>query len=371
MHQGYNVEATYYRHYAIQCYQEAKNNQKMAAALIIQLENYILTNEMNEAKETKEKISKIELSDLLKSIYYEKCGLYFLRTHQLDSTLFYINHIPNKGHNYDNDNENYKVLSLLLLKAVTYDKLNNIDSAIIYYDKIINYKPLTNATLIKEKAFNKRLNIASRNNDTTFIDFYIKNKYLQHYQLNLDLEEERKAAEIIHKYYLKKQKNKGFALIALISIIITLSMIVLAFFIITLRKNKKTEIKYQETHAENKKISETLNKKNQLIERSLLYITTPSSENKMISVWKDTEQLKIFINKNAFNLWNKLEIKYKLQESDIRLCILILFKQTNKKCAEKLFLSEKSIPTKKLRIAKKLHTSSSNLYEEIIKIAAE
>lgn len=85
--------------------------------------------------------------------------------------------------------------------------------------------------------------------------------------------------------------------------------------------------------------------------------------------WDKTDELFETVNKHFYNLADKLKATGKLDEKEIRLCILVLLDMfDNKKIAEILFYSEKGIRTYKSRINNKLGNKNNNFRENLLEL---
>ena len=87
---------------------------------------------------------------------------------------------------------------------------------------------------------------------------------------------------------------------------------------------------------------------------------------KKILAWKDYSKMSILVDKQFYLFTSKLQSKYPLNETEIRLCVLVLLDCGYEQIAELLFRSITSIGTLKLRVAKKLGTTSKQLRQYLI-----
>ena len=87
--------------------------------------------------------------------------------------------------------------------------------------------------------------------------------------------------------------------------------------------------------------------------------------------WKDYEHMCETINRHFYFLLDKLKAKGKLDEKEIRLCVLVLLDMfSNKQLADILCYSETGIGTFKYRVSKKLNIQSKELRVFLLSIAA-
>ena len=85
--------------------------------------------------------------------------------------------------------------------------------------------------------------------------------------------------------------------------------------------------------------------------------------------WKDYDEMCSIINKHLFLLANKLKALHVLTEKEVRLCILIAIKLSQKEISSILPYSENGIGKFKYTTAKKMGTTAQNLREMLVKMA--
>ena len=77
--------------------------------------------------------------------------------------------------------------------------------------------------------------------------------------------------------------------------------------------------------------------------------------------WKNYNKMCTIIDKRFYLLASKLRTKYKLNETETRLCVLTLLDCKYELIADLLYRSNSSIGTLKIRVAKKIGTTAKNL----------
>ena len=86
-----------------------------------------------------------------------------------------------------------------------------------------------------------------------------------------------------------------------------------------------------------------------------------SEKIKRTLAWKNYHTMCTIVDKQFYMLASKLQSKQLLNETEIRLCILTLLDCGYDQMAELLYRSPSSMGTLKIRVAKKLGTTSKNL----------
>ena len=82
--------------------------------------------------------------------------------------------------------------------------------------------------------------------------------------------------------------------------------------------------------------------------------------------WKNYDKMCTIVDKKFYLLASKLRSKQCLNETEVRLCILTLLNCGYDQMAELLYHSTTSIGTLKMRVAKKLGTTSKQLRQYLI-----
>lgn len=77
--------------------------------------------------------------------------------------------------------------------------------------------------------------------------------------------------------------------------------------------------------------------------------------------WKNYDKMCVIVDKQFYLLASKLRSKQVLNETEIRLCVLTLLDCGYDQMAKLLYRSPSSMGTLKIRVAKKLGTTSKNL----------
>ena len=91
-----------------------------------------------------------------------------------------------------------------------------------------------------------------------------------------------------------------------------------------------------------------------------------SSKIKKALAWKNYDKMCIIVDKQFYLITSKLRSKQIFSELEIRLCVLVLLNCNYDQMADLLYRSSTSIGTLKMRVAKKLGTTSKQLRAYLI-----
>lgn len=214
--------------------------------------------------------------------------------------------------------------------------------------------------------------------DSSFIEN--SNKYERLYEIIkiknkriLDSSEESKAAELIKRYISSKKKDK---ITNIIIIFVLLSLFILSIITIERKNSHLSTINYlrdnitqlfiQLNNAEKSIRQEYCQNRKLIVEKRCNEYKSRKTIN-----WKDYDNFRRIINTDFFEIVDKLEMNYKLNEKEIKLCIMVMIGYDKKYIAEHLFMAENSVGKTKLRVAKKLNTTIAELPVFLKKMAAD
>lgn len=260
---------------------------------------------------------------------------------------------------------------VLMLKARAFEHLGLLDSALTY------------ASLV----------ITSTYDDPTYtIDaYYIQSHYNSALTVDSILSITSKRADVQKEWttrrshfaqaaqLLEQDLNKKPDRRWLYAVISTLLIIGTGIMIYVRHKQKRQELfsqKYaqmqqsasaiQEKHDE---LTERYHNRQEHIKKDIDRKCSILKENDKIiktMAWKNFDKMCTIVDKQFYLLASKLRRKGSLNEVEIRLCVLTLLDCGYEQMADLLFRSPTSIGTLKMRVAKKLGTTSKNLREYLI-----
>lgn len=276
----------------------------------------------------------------------------YLNCAQYDSTLYYAKQLLKEYPCYS---------SAILLVAQAYSFSGNRDSASLYAKKVLflsdKLYETTNAWYIltqddeTKDIDGVRMASAQRADSQKLIENY-KYKLSQTVQL---LEQD-----------LKRKPNLQW----LYAMLVTVVIIGICIWIYVFRKRKKKELLAQKIeHLEVAYSDMQADKTIQIEQTCALLRTSTSLQNDLF--WKDFEKMCVFVNEHFNLLANKLKQTGKLNDTEIRLCILVLIGLSRSKIANTLPYALNSVGKLKDHTAKSLGTTGKNLHDFLLQMAIE
>ncbi len=290
----------------------------------------------------------------------------FLYSHKYDSAIHYTDNLLSNG---------YREPAYLLIRAQAYSFMGINDSA-TYYASIVlaessKLYDRNNALYIllnneQTQDANALLETASNRADTQKL---IENKRSQCAQavqlLEIDLERKNDLrwlyavigtlviiACIIGVYVYRKHKKKEL-------LTQKIDMLEKATNIIQERKNELSE----------SYMAERQRKENEIKERCELF----RNDNKLADTlaWNDYNAMCRIIDRQFYMLASKLQNKHILNETETRLCILVLLDLSRKEISQTLPYALNGVGKLKDHTAKKLGTTGKNLHDFLLQLAIE
>ena len=313
--------------------------------------------EQGRKEETLVLLSQIDLrcsdKDVLAKVQETKAEIY-KKTSQYDSTIYCIDCM-----------EKYTSLNSLdyIIKAQAFSKLGLSDSAILYAkivlsDSLAPYQHKFNALYIishRDSSLNKEniRDIASQRED------------IRYYEYEPQMEKLKDAVRLLQQT-LTYKPNLAWLYTLLGTIVAGAALI--SWYVS--RKRKKHELLSQQIDDLETDYADLRNSRTIQIER--VCATLRSSESLPDDLkWKNFNQLCIFVNEHFYLLASKLQHKNILNETEIRLCILVLIGLSRSEIADILPYALNSVGKLKDHTAKKLGTTGKNLRDFLIKIVVD
>lgn len=316
--------------------------------------------EQGEKERTLALLNTIEYTDsillssvnLTKAEMYKKGGLY-------DSAIHYANSVCKSP-------EYQKTKMLIMAQSYSYIKLH--DSAIYYANEIIRQTDelfyINSALYILthedyKKDIEEVRNISSERSDTQKLIEIRKGKLSQAVQL------------------LEQDLHREPDLAWLYAIIVTLVVIGLVVFIYIHQKRRKRTLLTQQVNEledQHEQIvqehSEYTNKLRVQVEETCALWNQSPNLTKDLS-WNDFENMCHFVDQHLCMIASKLRQKQILNETEVRLCILVLLNLNRKQISETLPYSLNSVGKLKDHTAKLLGTTGKNLHDFLLKMAVK
>ncbi len=256
---------------------------------------------------------------------------------------------------------------VMLVKAQAFYGLDMKDSALTYAKRV-----LSNQSATYQNTFNALYIIS--NIDSTLKKEEIrvlstKREDIRYYEYEPDKDKSTIAVQLLEQDLARKPN-----LAWLYAICATLAIVGLVVFIYVYRKRRQhtllaqqiedLTIQNKEAAVQHEKIINDVEKHKRNIiaeiEQNCHLITRAESFPKNIH-WKSYNKMCAVIDKRFYLLASKLRTKYKLNETETRLCMLTLLDCKYELIADLLYRSNSSIGTLKIRVAKKIGTTAKNL----------
>jgi hypothetical protein len=288
-----------------------------------------------------------------------------MRVKEYDSVLIYIDSLVAKG---------FRERPVWVLKAQAFSWLENQDSAMVYAKQVLDMGCTLNDSVNMLYVMTHDKSISS---DSLLTLSTVRADRHREYTTSQELLSH--AVEI----YQQSIKPNYKWIYGVIVTLLFIGIIVCVVLWIT-RKHRAFKIKQVKTLVnEGKKVlaqtkilnRELIDANNNLLESRLEQFENNckalrnSHDIKQELQWKDYEAMCVIINKHLFLLANKLKALNILTEKEIRLCILIAIKFSQKEVASILPYSENGIGKFKYTTAKKMGIKAKNLRETLVKMA--
>ena len=317
--------------------------------------------EQGKKTETLELLSGIEDKNtdpqILAKVYESKARLYY-KIGQYDSVVQIVNQLASINHNSSTG---------YALQAQALWHLGKRDSALTIAKQIMNSRKASN-----EEKYNILYIII--NGDTTLLPDKIKKLSEQRADLETKLlvplhKQNAVAVNILHED-LSKEANLTWLYSVSITILIISSILILYVY----RKRRQhallsqqmadLTVQNKEAETQHKKIIGDIEKHKRIItdevEKNCKLIIKAESFPQNI-YWNKYKKMCSIVDKRFYMLASKLHTKYKLNETETRLCVLTLLDCKYDLIADLLYRSNSSIGTLKIRVAKKLGTTAKDL----------
>ena len=156
----------------------------------------------------------------------------------------------------------------------------------------------------------------------------------------------------------------------LYAIIGTIAIIGIGIFFYVRRKQKRHQLLSQQIEDLEHQNKDSMSQRQEQIEATCALLASSPNLAETLS-WKDFDQLCLVIDKQLNMFVTKLRQKQILNETEMRLCILVLLNLSRNDIATTLPYALNSIGKLKDQTAKKLGTTGKNLHDFLLKLAVE
>lgn len=287
----------------------------------------------------------IALSFLANSIMYRNAKQY-------DSAIWCAENYLQK---YSNEPQG------IIIKAQSFSYLGQKDSAIHYAISVTNYtdkiEHLKNAYYILQHDNSDNISKDS-------VNIIAANRTDIQNELDIKHRQMARAVQLLEQDMNRKPDYKGLILLLLILTVTIVAAIV--FVVLKHRQRKaqeKTMLLQSRSDKYKSKIIQQLEDNCRMLKQNDLDVSL---------CWNEYKKMCGIANDKLFHIVDKLKMKSRLSEKEMRLCVLVLIDGlSGKQIADLLFLAETSIRSFKTKTAKKLGTDSKNMRQLLINLAIE
>lgn len=308
--------------------------------------------ELKEKEQSFALLSSIEQNcpsdELQQKVWETRAALYF-NTAQFDSAIYYVDRQQLSG-----------VMSATCgaIKAASLWNLQQYDSAYSYAARVMQL-PDASAQDKYNMLFivsNDTANTCDAQRGTLAGNRVVLDKYEidpQHNRLAV-------AVELLQQDIAQSHHRALYILLYVLALAAIIGALIAIYASIKIRDKRFHELKNDTEQIEHRH-SLHRNRRLQEVETTCSAIRQSPDWQQVIG-WKNYDKMCEIVNKNFYLLANKLKNTGKLNESEIRLCVLVLIGGfSSKQMAGYLNYAESGIRNYKQRIAQKLGTSSKNL----------
>ena len=271
---------------------------------------------------------------------------------QYDSAVYYSHMLFNSG-NHE--------LTGLLIRAQAFSYMNERDSAVYYANYILSQSP----NLLSQ---NGALYILTQEDDSKNVEDIRKTSADRSDVQKLIEIQQGKYAQAVQLLVQDLQRKPDWRW--LYAIIGTIAIIGTGIFIYVRRKQKRHQLLSQQIEDLEHQNKDTLSLRQEQIEATCALLASSPNLAETLS-WKDFDQLCLLIDKQLNMFATKLRRKQVLNETEMRLCILVLLKLSRNDIATTLPYALNSIGKLKDQTAKKIGTTGKNLHDFLLKLAVE
>ena len=252
-------------------------------------------------------------------------------------------------------------LTGIMIKAQSFYRLNEKDSALLYANLILN-----NPYSSYQNRFNALYIVT--NGDSTLSkerirEYASQREDIRYYEHEPKQNQLSQATQILQQDLTRRPDLRW-----LYSTIGTLVLISFGLFFYVRKKHRKRELLSQQIEELENRNNNTIAQISAQIENNIALLSQ-SANLKEDLCWGNYKKMCIIINQQLGMLALKLQKTYKLSEREIRLCILTMLNLGYDEIADMLYYAPSGVGKLKLRVAKKLGTTSKNPHHFLLLIA--
>ena len=278
----------------------------------------------------------------------------FLTNLQNDSAIYYAKQVINSQ-----DIES----SATMIIAQAFDNIEQNDSALVYA-----YKVLSDTVSSYQDKFNALYIVSKKDSSLTtneISEIDSQREDIRYYEYEPEKEKNSHALLLLRQDLQRKPDYRW-----LYAIIGTIAIIGIGIFFYVRRKQKRHQLLSQQIEDLEHQNKDTLSQRQEQIEATCALLASSPNLAETLS-WKDFDRLCLLIDKQLNMFATKLRQKQILNETEMRLCILVLLNLSRNDIATTLPYALNSIGKLKDQTSKKLGTTGKNLHDFLLKLAVE
>ncbi len=251
----------------------------------------------------------------------------------------------------------------VLIKAQAFSQLEMNDSALFYANIVLNNPHASKQNIFNALYYTSHLDSTLCSKDVCALTS--QREDIRYYEYEPQMKKLKDAVRLLQKT-LTHKPNLGW-LYTLLGTLLA-GAVLISWYIS--RKRKKHELLSQQIDDLETGYADLRKNRTTQIEHICATLRSSDSLSEDLN-WKNFNQLCIFVNEHFYLLASKLQQKKILNETEIRLCVLVLIGLTRSDIANILPYALNSVGKLKDHTAKKLGTTGKNLHDFLLQMAVE
>jgi tetratricopeptide (TPR) repeat protein len=313
--------------------------------------------EQSRKEETLEMLSKIESQCpdkyVLAKVQETKAEMY-LKCQQNDSAIYWAH----QSLAIDDTNP-----TCVLIKAQAFSRLEMNDSALFYANIVLNNPYASKQNIFNALYYTSHLDSTLSSKDVCTLTS--QREDIRYYEYEPQMKKLKDAVRLLQQTLMHKPNLTW--LYTLLGTLLA-GAVLISWYIS--RKHKKHELLSQQIDDLETGYADLRKNRTTQIEHICATLRSSDSLSEDLN-WKNFNQLCIFVNEHFYLLASKLQQKKILNETEIRLCVLVLIGLTRSDIANILPYALNSVGKLKDHTAKKLGTTGKNLHDFLLQMAVE
>ena len=249
-----------------------------------------------------------------------------------------------------------------LIKAQAFSRLGLNDSTLLYANMVLNNPYASNQNIFNALYYTSYLDSTLSSKDVCALTS--QREDIRYYEYEPQMEKLKDAVRLLQQISTHKPNLTWLSLLCTL----LAGAALISWYVY--RKRKKHELLSQQIDDLKTDYADLRNSRTTQIERVCTTLRSSESLPEDLN-WKNFSKLCIFVNENFYLLARKLQHKQVLNETEIRLCILVIIGLSRSEIADVLPYALNSVGKLKDQTAKKLGTTGKNLHVFLLQMAVE